>query len=294
MVVGSHNSDVSGDVIHHDPSINAQMYRFVHILSGFFFAVAVLPLEGAFAQSLPTPEDLMFSGQGIADIVIDGDTLQLTDGREVRLTGIQAPKLPLGRADFREWPLAQVAKQALEDLTAGQRIKLYVDGNGQDRYGRVLAQAVREDRLWLQGEMVRRGLARVYTFSDNRSMAAALLLKESEAREEGLGIWSLAYYAVRDSEPENLERYFGTFQLIEGTVVEAARVRGRVYLNFGADYRTDFTASLDRQSDRLFQQSDLDPLTFKGQRLRVRGWVKDFNGPLIDITHPEQIEILDK
>ncbi|MEQ8734157.1 MAG: thermonuclease family protein [Rhodospirillaceae bacterium] len=294
MVVGSHNSDVSGDVIHHDPSINAQMYRFVHILSGFFFAVAVLPLEGAFAQSLPTPEDLMFSGQGIADIVIDGDTLQLTDGREVRLTGIQAPKLPLGRADFREWPLAQVAKQALEDLTAGQPIKLYVDGNGQDRYGRVLAQAVREDRLWLQGEMVRRGLARVYTFSDNRSMAAALLLKESEAREEGLGIWSLAYYAVRDSEPENLERYFGTFQLIEGTVVEAARVRGRVYLNFGADYRTDFTASLDRQSDRLFQQSDLDPLTFKGQRLRVRGWVKDFNGPLIDITHPEQIEILDK
>ncbi|MEQ8508988.1 MAG: thermonuclease family protein [Rhodospirillaceae bacterium] len=294
MTVGFHSSDVSADVIHHDPSINAQMYRFVHILSGFFFAVAVLPLEGAFAQSLPTPEDLMFSGQGIADIIIDGDTLQLTDGSEVRLTGIQSPKLPLGRANFREWPLAQVAKQALEDLTAGQRIKLYVDGNGQDRYGRVLAQAVREDGLWLQGEMVRRGLARVYTFSDNRTMATALLLKESEAREERLGIWSLAYYAVRDSEPENLERYFGTFQLIEGTVVEAARVRGRVYLNFGDDYRTDFTASIDRQSDRLFKQSGLDPLTLEGQRLRVRGWVKDFNGPLVDITHPEQIEILDK
>ena len=270
------------------------MYRFVQILSGFFFAVAVLPLEGAFAQSLPTPEDLMFSGQGIADIITDGDTLQLTDGSEVRLTGIQSPKLPLGRANFREWPLAHVAKQALEDLTAGQRIKLYVDGNGQDRYGRVLAQAVREDGLWLQGEMVRRGLARVYTFSDNRTMATALLLKESEAREERLGIWSLAYYAVRDSEPENLERYFGTFQLIEGTVVEAARVRGRVYLNFGDDYRTDFTASIDRQSDRLFRQSGLDPLTLEGQRLRVRGWVKDFNGPLVDITHPEQIEIVDK
>ena len=274
--------------------MNALMYRLVHTLSGFLFALVVLPLQLAVAQSLPTPEDLTFFGQGDADVVIDGDTLKLSDGKEVRLTGIQAPKLPLGRANFKEWPLAQVAKEELEDLVAGQRLQLYVDGNGQDRYGRVLAQVVREDGLWLQGEMVRRGLARVYTFPDNRKMAAALLLKESEARDERLGIWRLGYYAIRDSEPDTLERYFGTFQLIEGTVVDAARVRGRVYLNFSADYRTDFTASLDRQSDRLFKQSNLDPLTLEGQRIRLRGWVKDFNGPLVDITHPEQIEILDR
>ncbi len=270
------------------------MYLLVHRLSGFLFALVALPLQLAVAQSLPAPEDLTFLGQGDANIVIDGDTLKLSDGREVRLTGIQAPKLPLGRANFKEWPLAQVAKQDLEDLVAGQRLKLYVDGNGQDRYGRVLAQVVREDGLWLQGEMVRRGLARVYTFPDNRKMAAALLLKESEARDEKLGIWRLGYYAIRDSEPDILERYFGTFQLIEGTVVNTARVRGRVYLNFGADYRTDFTASLDRQSDRLFKQLNMDPLNLEGQRLRLRGWVKDFNGPLVDITHPEQIEILDR
>ncbi|MEE8394009.1 MAG: thermonuclease family protein, partial [Rhodospirillales bacterium] len=32
--------------------------------------------------------------------VVDGDTVVLADGRQVRLTGIQAPKLPLGRAGF--------------------------------------------------------------------------------------------------------------------------------------------------------------------------------------------------
>ena len=269
------------------------MYRLVHILSGFLFVLALVPPHLVVAQGLTVPEDLTFAGQGEAGVVIDGDTLRLADGREVRLTGIQAPKLPLGRANFKEWPLAQVAKRELEDLVAGQHLQLYVDGNGQDRYGRVLAQVVREDGLWLQGEMVRRGLARVYTFPDNRKMAAALLLKESEARDERLGIWRLGYYAIRDSEPDTLERYFGTFQLIEGTVVNTARVRGRVYLNFGADYRTDFTASLDRQSDRLFKETNLDPLTLEGQRIRLRGWVKDFNGPLVDITHPEQIEILE-
>jgi len=30
----------------------------------------------------------------------------------------------------------------------------------------------------------------------------------------------------------------------------------------------------------------------KDQRVRVRGWVRQFNGPLIDVTHPEQIEVL--
>ena len=41
--------------------------------------------------------------------IVDGDTLILADGREVRLVGIQAPKLPLGRKNFRTWPLADEA-----------------------------------------------------------------------------------------------------------------------------------------------------------------------------------------
>jgi hypothetical protein len=32
--------------------------------------------------------------------------------------------------------------------------------------------------------------------------------------------------------------------------------------------------------------------SLKGKRLRVRGWVKSRNGPMIEATHPEQIELL--
>jgi endonuclease YncB( thermonuclease family) len=48
--------------------------------------------------------------------VIDGDTVVLDDGKEVRLVGIQAPKLPLNRPNFKEWPLAPEAKDELEKL----------------------------------------------------------------------------------------------------------------------------------------------------------------------------------
>ena len=48
--------------------------------------------------------------------VIDGDTVVLESGLEIRLVGIQAPKLPLGRPEFEPWPLADEAKARLADL----------------------------------------------------------------------------------------------------------------------------------------------------------------------------------
>ena len=71
-----------------------------------------------------------------------------------------------------------------------------------------------------------------------------------------------------------------------------ARVRNRIYLNFGEDYKTDFTISIDRTAWSMFTESGLDPLSLEGKIVLVRGWIKDFNGPLIEVTHPEQIEIL--
>ena len=263
---------------------------FLIVVTSIFFSSALFADE--VSLQVVSPLDLEAIESRTVLSVIDGDTLVLDDVREVRLTGIQAPKLPLGRRNFPAWPLASVAKTVLEDLTIGQRVDLHIDGNGQDRYRRVLAHLVRTDGVWLQRRMIKLGLARVYTFSDNRRLANALLAAEREARKSRVGIWSLNYYAVRSSDPALLARDFGSFQLIEGRVADVAKVRSRIYLNFGEDYRTDFTISIDRSAWPLFKEVGLDPLSLADQSVRVRGWVKDFNGPLIDVTHPEQIEML--
>ena len=88
--------------------------------------------------------------------VIDGDTLVLSNGAEVRLVGTQAPKIALGRKDFHDWPLGAEAKALLEELALKQTVGLAYGGRRIDRHGRTLAQLYRADGLWLQGEMVGR------------------------------------------------------------------------------------------------------------------------------------------
>ncbi|MEQ9175969.1 MAG: thermonuclease family protein, partial [Alphaproteobacteria bacterium] len=102
------------------------------------------------------------------------------------------------------------------------------------------------------------------------------------------------FYAIRRADPETLAADIDTFQLVEGNVVDAADVRGVIYLNFGANWRTDFTVRIDRKAARLFKRAGLGPETYRGRHLRVRGWLKNWNGPMIEATHPEQIEVLAK
>ena len=222
--------------------------------------------------------------------VIDGDTVVLDDGKEVRLVGIQAPKLPLNRPNFKEWPLAREAKDELEKLVLNQRVTLSYGGTRTDRHGRTLAHLHTDEGTWAQGEMLSRGLARVYTFADNRAAAADLLALETQAREGKRGIWALNYYHVQDADgkvgPPD------TYQLVEGTVVEVADVRGRFFLNFGSDFKKDFTAGISPKDARNFASAGLDPESLKGKRVRLRGWIDERNGPAMDLTHPEQVELL--
>jgi endonuclease YncB( thermonuclease family) len=217
--------------------------------------------------------------------IVDGDTVVLADGRQVRLVGIQAPKLPLGRKGFEPWPLAGEAKAALGQMAL-------FGGRRQDRHGRILAHLYDEDGLWLQGALLERGLARVYSFADNRALVAQMLARERRARGERRGIWGQAFYGIRNAQ--EVWNDIGSFQLVEGRVREAAKVSGRVYLNYGADWRRDFTVTLAPAVRRRFEAEGIDPLRYGGRNLRVRGWVESYNGPMIEVTHPDQIEELEE
>ena len=252
-------------------------------------ALACLAAPPARAVS---PADLPRSG-GTAEValVVDGDTVALADGRQVRLVGIQAPKLPLGRPGFTAWPLADAAKAALETLVSGTTVTMAHGGQPKDRHGRVLAHLFLADGTWVQGRMLALGMARVYTFPDNRALAAAMYAEEGAARAARIGIWAHPFYAVRS--PDDVDKAGDGFHVVEGRIAASARVKGRVYLNFGADWRTDFTVMVGPRDVGLFTDSGVDLLALKNRHIRVRGWVRRWNGPLIEASHPEQIEILD-
>lgn len=251
-----------------------------------YFGWALIFTTGTAAQQRPSPEPV---SSGTVQAIVDGDTLMLRSGVQVRLVGIQAPKLPLGRRAFKEWPLAAEAQAALVRLTSGKTLKLSYGGRKSDRHGRLLAHLTTPDGEWVQGILLTDGMARVYTFPDNRGRAAEMLALEKSAREARLGIWANTYYRIRTAN--DLDRDIGTFQLIEGTVIKTAIVRGRAYLNFGLNWRTDFTISISPKRMRRHWRDGPEVASYEGHTVRVRGWLKSFNGPLIEATHPEQIEI---
>src|SRR3546814_9575429 len=148
-----------------------------------FFCLLLPAPPAALAQAVPGAAaaeragalGLEVAAGAEAVTVIDGDTLVLADEREVRLVGIQTPKLPLGRAGFEAWPLAGEAKRKLEEIALGRVLDLGFGGRRGDRPGRVLAHLFAAEGRWLQGEMLSAGLARVYSFSANRTAVAEML-----------------------------------------------------------------------------------------------------------------------
>src|SRR5690349_1255228 len=103
--------------------------------------------------------------KGTVTQIVDGDTLLLDNGFVVRLIGIQAPHLALGREGLTDWPLAPDAQAALETLVLHKPVVLRYGGADKDRYGRSLAQVFVDGRDdgWVQQQMLSAGMARVYT-----------------------------------------------------------------------------------------------------------------------------------
>lgn len=255
-------------------------------LTGWLLGVG-LP---ALACDLSAPET------GTVAAVLDGETMGLADGRTVRLIGAKAPMPPLGWRGEDPWPLVDEAKQALERLASGKDIELRFGGARSDRHGHLLAHGFvvgGGERVWLQEAMIAKGLARVYSFPDNRACLAELLTRESEARTKRLGVWgSPAYRVVEALDLNRLDHLIHSYQLVEGTVVAVGEGRIRIYLNFAQDWRRDFTVGVERKDLAAFAAAGIDLKALAGKRLRARGTLVWRNGPMIEASHPEQIEVL--
>ena len=229
--------------------------------------------------------------------VIDGDSFVLkTDevALTVRLASIEAPHF--GREEKPAWPFAVESKSALQALILGQEVSLYYADRERDRFGRSIAQAYIASRdgtpeTWIQSEMIKQGFARVYSWPGEQADIASLYRLEQNARDQKRGIWSDTFYAIRSPDPDPLAQFVDSVQIVEGIVTSTADVRGQIYLNFGADYKTDFTIAIARKYRRKFEA--IDPLSLEGARVRVRGWIELYNGSMIWIDHPDRLEVLD-
>lgn len=254
-------------------------------------AVLLVGVLCAPLAAAPLPAGLGPTEPAMVAEVIDGDTLRLADGRTVRLAAIRAPKpRPDRPAAQPPHDIAEAARAALAALVDGRPVGLAHEAGCEDRYGRLVAHVVDADGRWIQAELVAGGFARVDGAVEDRRAVALLLGPESAARAARRGLWRLAPYRV--VRPDETARLLDSFQIVEGEVRRVDRKGGRIWLDFGDDWRRDFTVLVPAPVARMFARDGLDPALPAGTMVRVRGWIEWHNGPLIELEFPEQIEVI--
>jgi len=249
-----------------------------------------VPIRGDFS-------DMKQTATGRTDKVIDEQTILMKDGKIVRLLGLD---YPFGNHVY-EPDEPYLAKKLLESLLpSGTEVALYQPRNRTpdqkrgltNRMGHTLAHLVKKNSgQWVNGTLVAEGLARAMTDSSNPEMADQLYKIEQGAREAGKALWA------KDSldgllTPETAERADGQFRVIEGTVNRASTNKNNLYLNFGSDWKKDFTVMITPSVRKALSKDGIDAISLAGKKVRVRGWVRKWNGPFIELETAQRIEVL--
>lgn len=246
------------------------------------------------AAAIPLPSQAATGCAGSVEIgdahimrVEHNGVLVMNDGRALHLEGI---RLPNAAQDHAPQAITDKAFAELENLAHGRELNAYTVYPKEDRYDRVRAQIFTQDGIWVQTELLKKGLARVDIAPDRGECYRDLYAAEAEARKAGLGLWADPAYAFRS--PDAVATDAGTFQVVVGRVISTAAVDGKIYLNFGQDWRHDFTVMVSADDVKTFKNMGVDPLNYEGKLIRVRGLVQSLSGPAIAVGNPKQIELL--
>jgi endonuclease YncB( thermonuclease family) len=231
-------------------------------------------------------------GESAVLAVAGPQTLKLADGRFVRLAEVLVPSEPAGTA--QGFDPASAAQTYLHAAAVGQKVEVRFGGSQRDRYGVAVGHVYvsGEPGVWLQEGLVRSGLALAYPQADNHACAQLLLSAEAAARQEKRGHWALSLFrVVRTTDAPALSNLAQKYQIVEGRVDHAQESGGRLTLYFSPQGRRGLVAlvepSAKRQLKRLPSADD-----WKGQELRLRGWVERRHDLTLAITQAEQIEFV--
>jgi hypothetical protein len=165
-----------------------------------------------------------------------------------------------------------------------------VDPAVLDRHGRVRAQLRAADGAWLQAALVASGRAIVAPAADVAAAdLSSLLALERAARDRRLGLWADGRHGPWPAARVAARR--GAFVLVRGTVATVARRGAFTYLDFGPDWREDFTLRAENRDLAAFRRAGLDVAGLAGRRILARGWLFESAGPMIELVHPAQIEV---
>jgi endonuclease YncB( thermonuclease family) len=259
------------------------------------FGVVFLALATrAFADSRDTASAVCPSGgserAGIATI---DERLEITlkDGRTLRLAGLEPPRPTPDQPDFDT-----TARDALR-AKSGNEIGFVPLAERPDRWGRIPAfvflakpgtAPVSAGQFLLAG-----GFARFMPEPEAHACRALFLAAEASARAAKLGIWRDPFYAVLSpTDRDAFAERAATDVIVEGRLSGIDEGRLRIYLQFAPRPTRAFEVTILQRNVKKFAQAGLEFHALIGRTLQVRGLLDLRFGPQIEISSPDEIELI--
>jgi endonuclease YncB( thermonuclease family) len=245
-------------------------------------ALAALASLTAITPALAAPCAFESQGEGRVAAVIDARSFRLSDGREIKLAGIE-PVSP------------DTAKGAtvLSALLAGREIMLRGDDDAPDRYGRQIAFVfIAGEENSVQATLLAQGEAFAAADIPDKDCAAALLAAESAGRAAKKGIWADTSATKNAESIGDIAAGNGRFMLVEGRVLSVRQAGATTYLNFGRNWTRDFAVTISRRVLPSLEAAGMAPKSLENRRIRVRGVIETRTGPRIELFRPGQLELL--
>ncbi|WP_162224952.1 thermonuclease family protein [Neptunomonas antarctica] len=188
--------------------------------------------------------------------VYDGDTVQLSDRRKVRLAGLNTPELKAGVGWSRA--IAKDAKSFLEHwLNVRQGgVFLQIEQETHDSYGRVLGYLVDAKGKGPGVDLLKKGLGYAIAIAPNLEKQKCYFAAEQKARLAGVGVWSFDSIVLA----KNITRKHSGFLVVEGEITHQYHFK-----TSDALVLNNHLVVMLRKAPRMSE--------LMGKKIRVRGWV---------------------
>ncbi|MFC1509928.1 thermonuclease family protein [Candidatus Omnitrophota bacterium] len=244
------------------------------VLAGILFSISRVPQREVYVSS-----------------VIDGDTIELSSGETVRYIGIDTPEVSEKKGSgwvYNPRPYAEDAKDFNRFLVEGKQVRLELDIQKRDKYGRLLSYVYVGDKM-VNMEMLKEGYAMMYTYPPNVKYTEEFLVSQTLAREHNKGLWSRVDEGA--IFPYETKENIGFARVVEAEVLSTFISEKVLMLNT----RDNFKIVIFKNNLLYFpvSVSRSPEAYFKHKRIRVYGLIQEYKGASeIIVQDPSQIEII--
>ncbi len=225
--------------------------------------------------------------------VIDGDTVKLANGETLRYIGIDTPETKIkegGEFIYKPQPFALEAKNLNKKLVEGKTVSIEFDVEKKDTYGRLLGYCFLKDGTFVNNELVKNGLATIYTYPPNVKYTNLLYKSQVTAREQKQGLWG-AYETIT---ADKVSSYLNQIRTVRGTVKNTRQTKKCFFLNFDTPKGKKFKIVIFKNTHNYFSDKGIDLETFyTGKTIEVSGRIRRYkNSYEIIANTPEDIKII--